>query len=92
MACHTHPFGQRLVVGHLRIGWMQCWGSPKQEIHAGGCGGVSSGEKHWQGATPTAAMSHIAVQESLNGKPVDWLEHVTDKQYPAVSVYEVKPQ
>jgi quercetin dioxygenase-like cupin family protein len=82
--------GQRLVVTSGSVGCSA--GSPKQEIRAGDVVVCPPGEKHWHGATRTTAMSHIAIQESLNRKPVDWLEHVTDKQYLAVSVDEVKPQ
>ena len=79
-AWHTHPLGQRLIVTS-GCGWVQCAGGPKREIRAGDIVLCPPGEKHWHGATPTTAMSHIAVQESLNGKPVDWLEHVTDDEY-----------
>ena len=79
-AWHTHPLGQRLIVT-AGCGWVQCSGGPKREIRAGDVVVCPPGEKHWHGATPTTAMSHIAVQESLNGKPVDWLEHVSDDEY-----------
>ena len=79
-AWHTHPLGQRLIVT-AGCGWVQCSGGPKREIRAGDVVLCPPGEKHWHGATPTTAMSHIAVQESLNGKPVDWLEHVSDDEY-----------
>ncbi len=79
-AWHTHPLGQTLVVTS-GLGWVQLWGGPVQEIRPGDVVWVAPGEKHWHGASPTAAMSHIAVQEALDGKPVEWLEHVSDEQY-----------
>jgi quercetin dioxygenase-like cupin family protein len=79
-AWHTHPFGQTLIVT-AGSGWVQREGGEKQEIHSGDVVYFSPGEKHWHGATDTTAMSHIAVQEKLNGSPVDWMEHVTDEQY-----------
>ena len=86
-AWHTHPLGQRLIVT-AGCGWVQCSGGPKREIRAGDVVVCPPGEKHWHGATPTTAMSHIAVQESLNGKPVDWLEHVRDAEYLAEAATE----
>ena len=86
-AWHTHPLGQRLIVT-AGCGWVQCSGGPKREIRAGDVVLCPPGEKHWHGATPTTAMSHIAVQESLNGKPVDWLEHVSDAEYLAEAATE----
>lgn len=79
-AWHTHPLGQTLIVvsGH---GWAQREGGPVEEIRAGDVVWIPPGEKHWHGATPTTAMTHIAIQESLNGKHVEWMEHVTDEQY-----------
>src|SRR3954464_10204757 len=74
-ASHTHPLGQRLIV-ISGWGWGECWGGAKREIRAGGVVVCPPGEKHWHGATPTTAMSHIAVQEALNGKFVDWLEQL----------------
>jgi quercetin dioxygenase-like cupin family protein len=79
-AWHTHPLGQNLVVISGR-GWVQCWGGPKKEIRAGDVISCPCGEKHWHGATDTTAMSHIAIQEALDGKAVNWLEKVTDEQY-----------
>ena len=79
-AWHTHPCGQTLIVTS-GLGWTQCWGELKQEIRPGDVVTCPPGKKHWHGATPTTAMTHIAIQESLNGKPVDWLEKVTDEQY-----------
>jgi quercetin dioxygenase-like cupin family protein len=79
-AWHTHPLGQTLIVTG-GSGWVQKEGEARQDIHPGDVVFFSPGEKHWHGATATTAMSHIAIQEKLNGSPVDWLEHVTDEQY-----------
>ena len=79
-AWHTHPLGQALIVTS-GLGWTQCWGEPKQEIRPGDVILCPPGKKHWHGATPTTAMTHIAIQEALNGKVVDWLEKVSDEQY-----------
>ncbi len=79
-AWHTHPLGQALIVT-FGFGRVQKWGGPVEEIRAGDVVWFAPGEKHWHGAGPTTALSHIAVQESLDGKPVDWLEHVSDGQY-----------
>jgi quercetin dioxygenase-like cupin family protein len=79
-AWHTHPLGQTLIVT-AGSGWVQREGEDRQEIHQGDVVFFSPGERHWHGATATTAMSHIAVQEKLNGSPVDWMEHVTDEQY-----------
>jgi len=79
-AWHTHPFGQTLVITS-GCGWVQREGGPIEEIHPGDVVWFPPMEKHWHGATPTTAMSHIAIQENLNGKAVDWLEHVSDEQY-----------
>jgi quercetin dioxygenase-like cupin family protein len=79
-AWHTHPLGQALIVT-FGFGRVQKWGGPVEEIRAGDVVWFAPGEKHWHGAGATTALSHIAVQESLNGKPVDWLEHVSDDQY-----------
>jgi quercetin dioxygenase-like cupin family protein len=81
-AWHTHPLGQTLIVTSGR-GWVQAWGSPVEEIHPGDVVWFPPGEKHWHGATPTTAMTHIAIQEALNGKVVEWMEHVSDEQYQA---------
>ena len=81
-AWHTHPLGQRLIVT-AGCGWTQCWGGPVEEIRPGDVIWCPPGVKHWHGATPTTAMTHIAVQEALNGKVVDWLEKVSDEQYRA---------
>lgn len=79
-AWHTHPLGQTLIVS-TGAGWVQREGGKIEEIHPGDVVYFSPGEKHWHGATPTTAMSHIAIQEKLNGSPVDWMEKVTDEQY-----------
>ena len=82
-AWHTHPLGQTLVVT-AGCGWVQREGGAIEEIRPGDVIWFPAGEKHWHGATATTAMSHIAVQEKLNGSNVDWLEHVTDEQYSGV--------
>src|SRR5215208_1746375 len=79
-AWHTHPLGQTLIVT-FGCGWVQREGGPVEEIRPGDVVWFSPDEKHWHGATPTTAMTHIAIQEALNGKPVDWIEHVSDQQY-----------
>jgi quercetin dioxygenase-like cupin family protein len=79
-AWHTHPLGQMLIVT-AGLGWAQCWSGPIEEIRLGDVIWFPPGEKHWHGATPTTAMTHIAIQEALNGKPVDWMEKVSDEQY-----------
>ena len=79
-AWHTHPLGQTLIVT-AGFGWAQREGGPIEDIRPGDVIWFSPGEKHWHGATPTTAMTHIAIQEKLNGSPVDWLEHVRDEQY-----------
>ena len=79
-AWHTHPLGQTLIVAS-GCGWAQREGGPIEEIRPGDVVWFSPGEKHWHGATATTAMTHIAIQESLDGKPVDWLEKVSDEQY-----------
>ena len=79
-AWHTHPLGQRLVVTS-GCGWVKCWGGAKREIRAGDVVVCPPGEKHWHGATATTGMSHIAIQEALDGKVVDWLEQVSDEEY-----------
>jgi quercetin dioxygenase-like cupin family protein len=81
-AWHTHPLGQTLIVT-FGLGCVQRWGGPVEEIRPGDVVWIPPGEKHWHGATPTTAMMHIAIQEALNGKPVDWMEKVTDEQYRA---------
>jgi quercetin dioxygenase-like cupin family protein len=79
-AWHTHPLGQTLIV-ISGLGWVQTEGEAKEEIRPGDVVWFPPGEKHWHGATATTAMSHIAVQESLDGKNVEWLEKVSDAQY-----------
>ena len=81
-AWHTHPLGQTLIVT-AGCGWAQQEGSPVQEIRPGDVVWFAPGERHWHGGTPTAAVTHIAIAEKLDGKAVDWLEHVTDAQYSA---------
>jgi quercetin dioxygenase-like cupin family protein len=81
-AWHTHPLGQTLIITS-GLGWVQTEGGPVQEVRPGDIVWFSAGEKHWHGASFTAAMTHIAVQEALNGKVVDWLEHVSEEQYRA---------
>ena len=79
-AWHTHPLGQTLIVTS-GCGWAQREGGPVEEIRSGDVVWFAPGVKHWHGATATTAMSHIAIQEKLNGSPVTWLEKVTDGQY-----------
>jgi quercetin dioxygenase-like cupin family protein len=79
-AWHTHPLGQTLIIT-FGSGRVQRWGSPIEEIRPGDVVWFAPGEKHWHGASATTAMSHIAIQEKLDGKAVDWLEPVTDEQY-----------
>ena len=79
-AWHTHPLGQTLIVTS-GFGWAQREGEPIEEIHPGDVILISPGEKHWHGAAPTTAMTHIAIQEQLDGKTVDWMEKVSDEQY-----------
>jgi quercetin dioxygenase-like cupin family protein len=79
-AWHTHPLGQTLVVTY-GCGRVQRWGGPIEEIRPGDVVSIAPGEKHWHGASPTNAMTHYAVQESLDGRNVDWLEKVSDEQY-----------
>ena len=79
-AWHTHPLGQTLIVT-AGLGRVQREGSPIEEIRPGDVVWFSPGEKHWHGASPTTAMTHIAIAEAQNGKVVDWMEHVSDAQY-----------
>jgi len=81
-AWHTHPLGQTLIVT-AGCGLAQRWGGPVEQIRPGDVVWFPPGEKHWHGATPTTAVTHIAIQEKLDGKTVDWLEKVTDEQYQA---------
>jgi quercetin dioxygenase-like cupin family protein len=80
-AWHTHPLGQTLIV-IAGCGLAQRERGPVEEIRPGDVVWFPAGEKHWHGASPTTAMTHIAIQESLDGKAVDWMEKVTDEQYP----------
>ncbi|MGA9671544.1 MAG: cupin domain-containing protein [Terracidiphilus sp.] len=79
-AWHTHPLGQTLIVTS-GCGWAQREGGPVEEIRPGDVVWFEPGEKHWHGATPTTAVTHIAIQERLDGQTVDWLEKVSDEQY-----------
>lgn len=79
-AWHTHPLGQTLIVT-AGCGWAQHESGPVEEIHPGDVVWFPPGEKHWHGATPTTAMTHIAIQENLDGKVVDWMEKVTNEEY-----------
>lgn len=79
-AWHTHPLGQTLIVT-AGCGVVQCEGEPARLIRPGDVVQCPPGEKHWHGATPNTAMTHIAIQEALDGKVVDWLEKVTDEEY-----------
>jgi len=79
-AWHTHPLGQTLIVT-AGCGWAQRWGGAIEEIRPGDVIWFPPGEKHWHGATPTTGMTHIAIQEQLEGKAVEWMEKVGDDQY-----------
>ena len=79
-AWHTHPLGQTLIVTS-GCGRAQKWGGPIEEIRPGDVVWFAPGEKHWHGAAPTTAVSHIAIQEKQDGKYVDWMEHVSEEQY-----------
>ena len=79
-AWHTHPLGQTLHV-IAGCGRVQTWGGPVQEIRPGDTIWIPPGEKHWHGAGPNTRMVHIALQEALDGKHVEWMEHVSDEQY-----------
>jgi quercetin dioxygenase-like cupin family protein len=79
-AWHTHPLGQHLIVT-AGCGWVQCEGGPVEEIRPGDVVWFEPNERHWHGAAPTTAMTHIALQERLNGEVVTWMEKVTDEQY-----------
>ena len=79
-AWHTHPLGQTLIV-ISGIGWAQKEGGPVEEIRPGDVVWFAPNERHWHGTLPTMAMTHIATQEQLNGKVVDWMEKVSDEQY-----------
>ncbi len=79
-AWHTHPLGQTLIVT-FGLGWAQREGGPIEEIRPGDVVWFPPGEKHWHGATATTAMSHIAIQEALDGNTVTWMEQVSEEQY-----------
>jgi|ERR1700693_3082834 len=79
-AWHTHPLGQTLIVT-AGLGWAQSWDGEVQEIRPGDVAWFPPNEKHWHGASPKTAMSHIAIQEALDGKVVEWLEKVSDAEY-----------
>lgn len=81
-AWHVHPLGQTLIVTS-GLGRAQKWGGPIEEIRPGDVIWFAPGEKHWHGASPTTAMTHIAIQEALDGTTVEWMEKVTDEQYQA---------
>jgi quercetin dioxygenase-like cupin family protein len=82
---HTHPLGQTLCITS-GAGRVQTWGGPVRAVRAGDIVWIPPHEKHWHGAGPTTSMVHIAIQEALDGKPVDWLEKVSDEQYQAAAV------
>lgn len=79
-AWHTHPLGQILIITY-GCGWVQRWGGSVEIIRPGDVVWISPGEKHWHGATATTAMTHIAIQEKIDGRMVDWMEQVSDEQY-----------
>lgn len=79
-AWHTHPLGQTLIIVS-GLGWVQREGGPVEQVSPGDVVWFEPNEKHWHGASAANAMSYLAIQENLNGKVVDWLEHVTDEQY-----------
>ena len=81
---HVHPLGQTLIVT-AGCGFVQSWGGPVEQIRPGDVVSCPPGEKHWHGATPTTAMTHVAIVERLQGKTVEWMEPVTDEQYAAAS-------
>jgi len=81
-AWHSHPLGQTLIVT-AGCGLAQGWGGPIQKIRPGDVIWFSAGEKHWHGATPTTAMTHISIVEQLEGKSADWMEKVSDEEYAA---------
>ena len=86
-AWHSHPLGQTLVVT-AGSGRVQNWGEKIKEIQPGDVVWTPAGEKHWHGAAPTTAMTHLSILENLDGKAVDWMEHVSDEQYQAESKTE----
>ena len=84
-AWHTHPLGQRLIVT-AGVGWVQQWGGQIQEMRPGDVVWIPPGVKHWHGATTTTTMTHIAIQEQLDGRVVDWMEQVSNEQYQTLNV------
>lgn len=86
-AWHSHPLGQVLVIT-AGTGWIQSWGGPIQEMRQGDVVRIPPNVKHWHGATPTASVTHIAIQEELDGKNTDWLEKVSDEQYSPLATPE----
>jgi quercetin dioxygenase-like cupin family protein len=90
-AWHTHPLGQTLIVT-AGCGWAQRDDGAVEVLHPGDVVWFSPGEKHWHGATTTTGMTHIAIQEKLDGKVVEWLEHVTDEQYRSGEKHASKPE
>ena len=86
-AWHTHPLGQTLIVT-TGSGLAQRWRGPLEEIRPGDVIWFPPGEKHWHGASPTTPMTHIAIQEQLDGRAVEWMEHVSNEQYQAGSTTE----
>ncbi len=89
-AWHSHPLGQTLVVT-AGVGRVQQWGSAPSEIRPGDVVWIPAGQKHWHGAAPDSAMTHIAISESLNGKTVEWMEKVSDSQYQVAVASAQKP-
>jgi len=83
-AWHTHPLGQTLIVT-AGYGLVQTWGGPARQIRPGDVVWFPPGEKHWHGAAPAVAMTHIAIVEALEGKSADWMEKVSDEQYQAAA-------
>jgi quercetin dioxygenase-like cupin family protein len=79
-AWHSHPFGQTLIV-MAGSGRVQCWSGPIEEIRPGDVISIAPGEKHWHGASLTTSLTHIAIQEYLDGKAADWMEKVSDDEY-----------
>ena len=79
-AWHTHPLGQVLIVT-AGVGWVQRWGGPVEEIRPGDVVWIPPGVKHWHGAAATTGMTHIALQEHVDGRVAEWMEQVTDEQY-----------
>ncbi len=79
-AWHKHPLGQHLIITS-GVGWVQQEGESIKEVYSGDVVWFPPDVKHWHGASPTKAMTHIAIQESVNGSPVEWMEHVSDEQY-----------